>query len=126
MLSKENFQQKIIEVIRTNMPALFTDFEDAFGPEMYGDRDLIIPGRENSILWDHVSQEFANAIFELLQTKQIQAALVSALEYWHDGCAMTLPPATSLRKTDYKEPTWVPLGFSIRTKFQSQGDSRVN
>lgn len=123
LLSKESFQQKILEIIRSNGSALFSDLELSIGDATRGDLDFILPGRPNSVLWDHVSQEFANALFELLKTKQIQANLVSVLEYLDEGCLMTLPPATKLQKADYKKPTWVPVRLTFR---KQKGNGYVN
>jgi len=79
-----------------------------------GDCDLTAPGNPNVILWAGLTESAADAMLELLASRQIRARPAHMLVYLCDGEALTLPIAKQLRK--YKKPHWLPVTFSIEAR----------
>lgn len=123
MLSKSEFQERILKAIQIYDSASFVDLRNEVGDDMDGSKDFIAPNRPNTVLWAGISQEFADAIVELINHRRIRADVVSILEYLDTGTILRLPHSHTLpQEKDFAKPHWVPLSFSLRNK----RDSNVN
>lgn len=80
--------------------------------ELKGDWYIAEPQNPTIILWKGMSEEFVNAIAELLKEEKIFIFPTSHLTYMADGGLLKLPLARSIR--NYKKPHWLPVCF--RTK----------
>lgn len=122
MLSKGEFQERILKAIQIYDSATFVDLRNEVGDDMDGSKDLIAPNRPNTVLWGHISQGFADALTDLPNRRRIRADIVSLLEYLDTGTILTLPHSHTLQQKDFAQPHWIPLAFSLRKRI----DSNVN
>jgi hypothetical protein len=80
-----------------------------------GDVEMTLEG---FVLWSGLSQEAADAIWELREKKLITLDVADSLVYMLDGYMLTIPVAKSARKT--KTPRWIPVTFTAVTISKSE------
>jgi hypothetical protein len=94
---------------------LFRENDDFRGRESLNLRDL------NIVIWPKVSDDFIDAIIELLNDKSIEMIQASERTYMLDGEVVDLPIAKSDRK--YKKPHWRPVTISLTRNGRALAES---
>jgi hypothetical protein len=81
------------------------------GMETEGEVAVETGGCKNLFIWAGMSQEFADVLKAILCDRRVLATPTTALVYYCDGEALTLPVAQKPPKGGYKEPHWLPACF---------------
>lgn len=103
----------IVERMQHDDYVSFVELRDAIGKSSAGDVALHLPGHDNLILWSGMSEDFAQAMIDLLSPDgPLTVQATTRLVYLADGAHVKLPIAGQIRY--YKTPHWVPV--TIRTK----------
>jgi hypothetical protein len=119
-MTTQEMADKILKAVQGYGPgASFVDIENVCGEEALGDRLVTIPTRDNTVLWDGVSEKFIDA-FNLVK-HQIALEGSCALIYVMDGKILTLPIAKRPGKKDYKKPRWFPVTFRMKAPSEMTG-----
>lgn len=112
-MTTQEMANKILEAVQGYGPgASFVDIVNVCGKEAQGDRVMTFPTRDNTVLWDGVSEMFIDA-FNLVKS-QMAIAPSTVLLYAMDGTILDLPIAHRPGKTDYKKPHWYPVTFRMK------------
>ncbi|WFE73338.1 hypothetical protein [Roseinatronobacter sp. S2] len=76
-------------------------------PNSLGDLWFSLFDHPNILMWDRLSQPYAQAISELLQSSLVHAHPATELTYMLDGFVPKFPIAKSIET--YREPHWFPM-----------------
>lgn len=102
---------EIYEYVLKHDWVTFAELKNRFGGDgsLDGDFSLYCDERGSLVLWANMSENFVDAIKELLVGNLLFLWPTQYLTYLIDGHALTLPIAKRPPKRGYKEPHWVPV-----------------
>jgi hypothetical protein len=100
----------MLEYVRRFDYVSFVELQNALSSyfETRGDVRILL-GDTNIVLWDGVTEEFAEALETLRATKKLGITPASWLTYMMDGGCLKLPFAKRPPKNGYKDPHWAPV-----------------
>ncbi|HUW95039.1 MAG TPA: hypothetical protein VMW58_04575 [Anaerolineae bacterium] len=99
-------REQILQYIREMGGGVsFAELERELGESVRGDLSLCIG--EAIILWPNVSQDFADAFDDLIDSRSIEMRPTSFLVYLVDGKTLSLPLARGNYK--YRKLHWLPI-----------------
>jgi hypothetical protein len=117
-MNAEQMATKILDAVkRYDDGVTFITILKECGPEAEGWLALCFKNRPNLVLWNGVSQLFADAY--ALARPKMEMLPVSYMVYVLDGEGLNLPIATNAEAEkvlkydrDFKKPTWLPVAFA--------------
>jgi hypothetical protein len=109
-MTAPTIKKQILEYVTANDWVSFAELQRIEGFKEPEDATshtrLSLPGFENIILWEGLTQEAADALKELQQEQKVYLQPGSWFSYLHDGASLRLPLAKQAR--NYAEPHWLP------------------
>lgn len=91
----------------------FVELEGHMASVMDARGELALEILPNVIVWSGMSAPLAELVRDLLNRHEIHAHPASALVYFVDGKALTLPLAKRLPRGGYTTPHWLPVVLRI-------------
>lgn len=107
-------EDEIYAFIKSKRYVSWVELQEAFPEHFKGDKLVTFDRLKeyNIYLWKGASDEFVNALNNLIKKKKIRVIPTHWLTYVIDGAVWKLPIAKRLVR--YKKPRWLPVVFDIR------------
>lgn len=115
-MNKEEIKQVILDELQTKQGGItFAELNRRI-PDR-GTVSWLYPEGDNIIIWANMSDDYMDALAELMKEYKIQIKPCAPFIYACDGEMMDLPLATKPKK--YKKPHWLPMTLEKGEKWES-------
>lgn len=110
---EEDLKTRVLDFIKSwGADVSFVELKRHF-PEFDGQKDFGLLDK-NIVFWSGISDEFADALDQLIREDLITVKPTTSMVYMLDGILIRLPIAKR-PKHAYKKPRWLPVVFNVNT-----------